>query len=116
MVTFYTIRFPYIKEEIEQIITDFFIYNNHSHNIVLLYHKFHCKLNHIEYFWCYSKSYARHFCKYNLEKLPIWVPKALLSIANSTILGKYKCCREKIVLYRAGIEYGSLEWRNKTLH
>lgn len=83
------------KGEIKEVITDFSIYANCLHNIVLLYLKFHCKFNYIKHFWCYSKGYARHFCEYSLEKLCIQVPKALLSVANSTILGNYNCCREK---------------------
>lgn len=96
------------KREIEEIIIDFSIYDQ-SYNIVLLYPKFYCKLNHIEYFWCYSKSYIKYFCKYNLEKLCIQIPETLASVANSTILGNYNCRREKIALYRAKTEYGSLE-------
>lgn len=103
------------KGEIEEIITASSIYDR-SHNIVLSYPKFHCELNHIEHFWCHSKGYARHYCEYSLEKLRTRVPEALASVANSTILGNYNRCREKMALYKAGIEYGSLEWRSKTSH
>ena len=97
------------KREIEEIITDFSIYANRSHNIVLLYLKFYYKLNHIKHFWYHFNGYARYFCKYSLKKLCIQLNNALSSIFNFTILGNYNCYREKIVLYRARIEYKSLE-------
>ena len=33
--------------------------------LVLYYPKFHCELNHIEYFWSHSKRYARENCNYH---------------------------------------------------
>lgn len=62
-----------LKREIEEIIMASSIYDR-SHNIILSYPKFHCKLNYSKHFWCHSKSYARHYCKYSLEKLHIQEP------------------------------------------
>lgn len=37
-------------------------------------------------------------------------------MANSIILSNYNCYREKIILYKVEIEYGSLKWRSITFH
>ena len=43
---------------------------------VMYYPKFHCELNHIEYFWCDGKSWTRRNCKYSIEGLREDIPKA----------------------------------------
>ena len=43
----------------------------------MYYQKFHCELNHIEYFWCDGKSWTRRNCKYTLEGLREDVLQAL---------------------------------------
>lgn len=51
-----------------------------------------------------------------LKNFASQVSKAFSSVANSTILGNYNLCREKMTLYRARIDCGSLDWRHKTSH
>src|SRR6266480_2005321 len=68
-----------------------------NHYCVLYYPKFHCELNHIEYFWCHSKRYARESCDYTIDGLRQHVPDALARVRNSTILGcSFKSCMKKI--------------------
>ena len=61
------------------------IKNALTRNKVMYYPKFHCELNHIEYF-CYNrKSWTRRHCKYTLDELKEDVPKALKQIKGFTI-------------------------------
>jgi hypothetical protein len=85
-------------------------------HLVLYYPKFHCELNHIEYFWCHGKRDARENCDYSMEGLRQHVPEALAKVRNSTILACYKSCLEKMDHYRRGIAYGSGEWKKLTSH
>ena len=80
------------------------------------YPKFHCELNHIEYFWCQSKRYARQNCDYSIEGLRSTVPLSMQHVRTSTILANYKSCLRKIELYRVGIQYGTSEWKKLTSH
>ena len=57
---------------------------------VMYYPKFHCELNHIEYFWFDGKSWTRRHCKYTIEGLREDVSKALSLVKSSIILGHYK--------------------------
>jgi hypothetical protein len=82
----------------------------------MYYPKFHCELNHIEYFWCHGKWYARENCDYSIGSLRKLVPLALQSVKNSTILGNYNSCMRKMELYRKGVAYGTKEWKNLTSH
>jgi hypothetical protein len=68
----------------------------------LFYPKFHCELNHIEFFWCHSKRGAREECDYSIEGLRQHVPEALANVRNSTILACSKSCLAKMDLYRRG--------------
>ncbi len=74
---------------------------------VIYYPKFHCELNHIEYFWFYEKNWIRCHCKYTIDGLGEDIPKALSLIKSSTILGHYKSCLKKIDLYREKVVYGT---------
>jgi hypothetical protein len=69
----------------------------------MYYPKFHCELNHIEYFWCHSKWYARENCDYIIDGLWKTIPLALQNVKNSTILGNYKNCMQKMELYHRGL-------------
>lgn len=89
---------------------------NEKHHHIIYYPKFHCKLNHIEHFWCASKAYARNVCDYTLDGLQKHVPEALASVRNSTILTNYHQCRQKMNFYRQGIKYGSSDWVERTSH
>ena len=66
---------------------------------ILFYPKFHCELNHIEYFWCDGKSWTRRNYKYSIEGLREDVLRALEQIKSSKILGNYKSCLKTIELY-----------------
>ena len=83
---------------------------------VMYYPKFHCELNHIEYFWCDRKSWTRHHCKYTLDWLREDVPNALKQIKGSIILEYYKSCFKKMDLYREKIQYETDEWKKLTSH
>ena len=86
------------KCEIEEVIKNSLEGQYHR---VLYYPKFHCKLNHIEHYWCHCKVYIRHYCEYSLEKLRRCESEELQSIDNETILANYQQCRRKMALYRA---------------
>ena len=83
---------------------------------VMYYPKFHCELNHIEYFWCDGKSYTQKYCKYSFDGLRKDVPKALNQVKHSTILGHYNSCLKKMDLYRKKVQYGTGEWKKLTSH
>ena len=70
---------------------------------VMYYPKFHCELNHIEYFWYDGKSWTRRNYKYSIEGLREDIPKALVQVKAFTILGYYKSCLKKMDLYREKI-------------
>lgn len=101
------------KCEIEESITQS---TNGKHHIVLYYPKYHCKLNHIEHFWCSAKQWARENCQYSLDDLRRRVPLALASVPNHTILAYYHRCQNKMKLYQEGIGYGSSHWKAHTAH
>lgn len=81
---------------------------------VMYYPKFHCELNHIEFFWCDCKSYTRKNCTYTIEGLREIVPRALKQVKHSTILGHFDSCMRKMDRYREGVEYGSTQWKKLT--
>lgn len=66
----------------------------------MYYSKFHCNLNHIQYFWYNKKSKIRKNCKYNIKQLRNDIFKVLAQVKRSTILRHYKNCLKKKVLYR----------------
>ena len=51
-----------------------------------------------------------------IEGLRKAVPLALQSVKMSTIFGSYKSCMRKMELYRRGVGYGTVEWKNLTSH
>ena len=83
---------------------------------VMYYPKFHCELNHIEYFWCDGKSWTRCHCKYTMNELRNDIPKALSLVKSSTILGHYKSYLKKMDLYAEKLVYGTDEWEKLTSH
>jgi hypothetical protein len=89
---------------------------NRSWHRVIYLPKFHPELNHIEFFWCQTKHFSRKMCSYSFDALRETVPRALDSVRNSTILGNYHSCLRKMELYRAGVEYGSADWKVLTSH
>lgn len=66
---------------------------------VMYYHKFHCELSHIQYFWCDGKSWAQRHYKYILEELKENISQTLNQIKSFTILEHCKNCLKKIELY-----------------
>ena len=83
---------------------------------VMYYPKFHCELNHIEYFWCDEKSWTRPYCKYTIDGLREDVPKALSLVKSLTILRHYKICLKNMDLYREKVVYWTDEWKKLTSH
>ncbi len=75
----------------------------------MYYLKFHCELNHIEYFWYDGKSWTCRHCKYTLDRLRKDVSKTLKLVKSSIILGHYKSCLKKMHLYREKVQYGTDE-------
>ena len=74
------------KCEIEEKIT---ASPNDAYHKVIYYPKFHYELNHIKHFWYNSKDHVWMECDYTLNGLQKYVPQALASVENSTILGCY---------------------------
>jgi hypothetical protein len=74
------------------------------------------ELNHIEYFWCHAKRYARENCGYTIAGLRDNVPNALASVSNRAISACFNSCLRKMDLYRRGHAYGSVEWKQLTSH
>jgi transcription initiation factor IIE alpha subunit len=97
------------KSEIEEMLE----FQSHR---AMFYPKFHCELNHIEYFWCHSKQSARENCDYTIEGLQKHLPASLAHVRNNTILACYNSCMRKMDLYRQGVMYGSNEWKRLTSH
>jgi hypothetical protein len=56
-------------------------------HLTMFYAKFHCELNHTEFYWCQSKGHAREKCDYSIEGLRQHVPEALAKVRNSNDLG-----------------------------
>ncbi len=83
---------------------------------VIYYPKFHCELNHIEYFWCDEKNLTRPHCKYTIDGLREDLPEALSLVKSSTILGHYKSCLKKVDLYREKVVYRTDKWKKLTSH
>lgn len=90
--------------------------NEITRHRVIYYPKFHCELNHIEYFWCNGKSWTQRDCKYTLKELREDVPQALHQVKSFTILGYYKSCLKKMDLYREKVQYGTGEWKKLISH
>jgi len=63
----------------------------------------YCELNHIEYFWCHSKRYARENCDYTIEGLRENVPTALACVSNRTISACFNSCLRKMDFTRTCI-------------
>ena len=101
------------KYEIEESITSS---ANGKHHIVIYYPKYHCKLNHIEHFWCSVKKWVRENCQYTLDDFRRRVPRTLASIPNKTILAYYYRCQRKMELYREGFLYGLATWKACIAH
>lgn len=83
---------------------------------MMYYFKYHCKLNHIEYFWCNIKQWARKNCHYTLDNLRRCVPQVLASVFTKIILAHYYHYRRKIDLYQKVIIYDSSTWKTYTTH
>ena len=101
------------KSAIEEIIMD--IMEAYTKHRVIYYPKFHCELNHIEYFWGDGKSWTRRNCKYSIEGLREDIPKALTQVKTSTILGHYKSCLKKMDLYRERYNMGRVSGKSSHL-
>ena len=92
--TLYITWFLLKKSAIEESITG--IRGSLTGHRILFYPKFHCELNHIEYFWCDGKSWIKRNCKYSIEELREYVLRALEQVKSSTILRHYKSCLKKM--------------------
>lgn len=102
------------KDEIEKKIQG--IFEASTGHLVIYYPKFHCELNHIEYFWCDGKSYTQKNCTYTIEGLRKVVLWALKQVKHSTILEHFNSCMRKMDRYQEGIKYRSFEWNRLTSH
>ena len=83
---------------------------------LMYYPKFHCSLNHIEYFWDDGKSWTCCHCEYIVDGLRKDVPKTFNQVESSKILGHYKSCLKKMDLYREKVIYGTDEQKKFTSH
>ena len=73
-------------------------------HLVLLYPKFHCELNWIEYFWGAAKWYTRKHCRYGIRELREKVPEGLKYAER--FIGKFWGRSLRLMEgYRAGIEW-----------
>lgn len=78
---------------------------------VIFYPKYHCELNFIEYFWGTAKQYARANCGYSYQDLKKMVPEALDSVPKTRIWKYWARSNRMMEAYRAGIVYGSEEFK-----
>lgn len=81
--------------------------------VVIFLPKFHCELNPIECYWCQAKWYCRENCDYTFKGLRETVPKALASVRNSSILGYWNQVFRIIDAYKAGVQYGTEDFKNR---
>lgn len=76
-----------------------------SLGVILL--KFHCELNHIEYFWCNTyKNYT-----YTAEILRDVVPQILEWVKHFTFFEYFNSCMKKIDRYKKDVKYDFLYWK-----
>jgi hypothetical protein len=75
-------------------------------HLALLYPKFHCELNWIEYFWGAAKWYTRKNCTYTLSALRAHIPEDLCH-AQKFVWRYWRKSRDIMEAYRAGTGWSS---------
>ncbi|RPB06435.1 hypothetical protein P167DRAFT_497654, partial [Morchella conica CCBAS932] len=75
-------------------------------HLAIVYPKFHCELNWIEYFWDAAKWYTRKNCTYTLSALRSCIPEGI-NHAQKSVWKYWRKSRNIMEAYRAGTGWGS---------
>lgn len=75
-------------------------------NLAIIYPKFHCELNWIEYFWGAAKWYTRKNCTYTLCALRSPISESI-NHEQKSVWRYWRKSRDIMEAYRAGAGWGS---------